>query len=189
MDNNRVRSSSGHYFLPPSSLPLIFTDHAIAQAVDELQCEPDEKIGLARHIGEKATVTFAILVWMKVEKLIVNFRNHGVVDASLPLDPDRARRISTPFGETFAREFQWQFIPYVFPKDMASHHKEFQSQIILPFVDEPKELAVGGFSYVAETNIHPSMQNFYAQKVRSHCKGAPLYTGYLCALLLDRIVR
>ncbi|KUL90013.1 hypothetical protein ZTR_02800 [Talaromyces verruculosus] len=141
MDNNRVRSSSGHYFLPPSSLPLIFTDHAIAQAVDELQCEPDEKIGLAQHIGEKATVTFAILVWMKVEKLIVNFRNHGVVDASLPLDPDRARRISTPFGETFAREVQWQFIPYVFPKDMASHHKEFQSQIILPFVDELKELA------------------------------------------------
>ncbi|PCH07914.1 Hypothetical protein PENO1_009170 [Penicillium occitanis (nom. inval.)] len=164
MDNNRVRSSSGHYFLPPGSLPLIFTDHAIAQAVDELQCEPDEKIGLAQHIGEKATVTFAILVWMKVEKLIVNFRNHGVVDASLPLDPDRARRISTPFGETFAREFQWQFIPYVFPKDMASHHKEFQSQIILPFVDEPKELAVGGFSYVTETNIHPAMQNFYAQK-------------------------
>jgi hypothetical protein len=163
--NNRVRTISGQHFLPPSSLPNIFTPYAIAQAVEELQCELDEKIGLAEHISENASIIFAILVWIKEEDSIVAFRNNGVIDANLTLGVDRAEQISPEFGKYFSREVQWEFNPYIFPNDMAIHHVNFQTEKILPFVDEEKEIAVGGFSRVTEVNIHPSMQRFSSEPV------------------------
>lgn len=183
--NNRVRSILGQHFLPPSSLPTIFTEYAISQAVEELQCEPDEKVRLAQDISEKTTVIFAILVWMRKEDSIVDFRNHGVVDANLPLDMDRANQISPELGDSFAREYQWQFIPYIFPSDMATHHKVFQTDKILPFVAEQKRIAVGGFSHVTEVNIHPHMQKFYSEPVRLDHEG--LLTPQPCAILLVTI--
>jgi hypothetical protein len=163
--NNKVCSVSGHRFFPPSSLSTIFTQSAIGQAVEELVCGPEEKIGLTEHISKNATVIFAILVWMKVEDSIVVFRNHGIVDASLPLDVNRAKMLSPSFGATFAQEYQWQFDPYIFPANMADHHWFMDSERILPFTLELPLSTSGGFSRVSLMEIHPSMQKFDSQAV------------------------
>lgn len=183
--NNRERSISGQHFLPPNSLPTIFTESAISQAVVELRCEADEKVGLAQDISKTSTVIFAILVWMSKEDWIVAFRNHGVVDANLPLGVDRVHQISPELSDAFAREFQWQFIPYIFPSDMATRHQVFQAEKILPFVAERTRI-VGGFSQVTQVDIYPSMQNFYPEPVRSDHEGLP--KPQLCAVLPDALI-
>ena len=164
--HNRILSTSQRYFVPPSSLSTIFTEAAVHEAVAELECEPEERIGLAQTILDKVIIIFAILVWMKEEDAIVIFRSHDVLDHNLPLDAPTAESISIDFGSSFAREYQWQFIPYAFSADMADHHRKIRSEYILPFIGGLGPYITGGFSIVHRLEIHPTLQGFHTATVR-----------------------
>jgi hypothetical protein len=162
IENNRVESTSGRYFVPPSSLTAIFTPLAISKAVAELKCEPVDRIGLARAIQLDGTVTFAILVWMRVEDAIVEFRRHRCLDSSLPLDETTARKIAPNFGYTFCNEVQWEFRPYFFHRN---EDVEIRPTEILPFIQEVEQQKLGGFGAVAQLVVLPSLQDFYPRQV------------------------
>ncbi|GAB1317158.1 Protein kinase domain-containing protein [Madurella fahalii] len=157
----RVRSVTERYFVPRASLDMIFTEETVHEAVAELECEPEEKIGLSLKIFSKAIVVFAILVWMGEEESIVAFRNHDILDQNLPLEAERAESISPRFGLVFAQEYQWQFLPYTFCADMADHHRTIQDAYILPFTKELAAPIDGGFSTVHRMEVYPTLQEFY----------------------------
>lgn len=175
----RVRSVTERYFVPRTSIDTIFTQEAVHEAVSELECEPEEKIGLASKILSKATVTFAILIWMGEEESIVAFRNHDVLDEKLPLDAPRAESIAPRFGLEFVQEVQWQFLPYTFRADMADHHRTIQDPYILPFTKELAAPIDGGFSTVYRMEVHPTLQEFYSGPVcifrRKNLASVPTY--------------
>jgi hypothetical protein len=162
IENNRVKSTSGRYFVPPSNLTAIFTPLAISKALAELECEPEDRISLAQAIQPDGIVTFAILVWMRVEDAIVEFRRHRCLDSSLPLDETTAKKIAPSFGTLFCNEVQWEFRPYFFHRneDVVIRPAE-----ILPFIQKVGQQKLGGFGAVDQLVVHPSLQDFYPHKV------------------------
>jgi len=157
IDMNRISSTSGHFFVPQASLKTILTESAIGKAVAELDCEPDDLLGLANVILNRGLITFAILVWMHQEDAITAFRHHGALDSRLPLREAEAQQIVPQFGTAFSREYQWQFLPHKFERD---EYQEIESSRILPFVLEVEAPLTGGFGTVTKQYIHPDLQDF-----------------------------
>jgi hypothetical protein len=164
-ETKMVLSESGRYFLPGSYLRVIFTLEDLKKAVDELEVAPYERLGLARKIYDESTKIFAILIKNGEEDWIVQFRNNNMLDARLPLDEDSAERIAPGFGTSFAREYQWQFLPFQFRRDMRDHVRIIESKEILPFIGKSKLVASGGFGDIYKMNIFPSQQEFVSSEV------------------------
>ncbi len=166
IESHRVRSVSGKFFIQQSKVREIFTP-VIARAVDELICDAHERVGLAKKIKQEGTTTFAILVWMRRADSIVRFRNHECLDDKLPLHEERACEIAPEFGLSFAREYQWQFLPYFFKRDMCDYHREINEVgMIFPFV-KVEHIAEGGFGEVSKLMISTSLQEFFHSTVRA----------------------
>lgn len=164
---NRVRSESGRYFIQPSKVREIFTpakiDHAVAKHIRDAH----ERVGLAKKIQQEGTILFAILVWMKEVDSIVSFRNHECFDDKLPVDEARALEIVPTFGRAFAREYQWQFLPYLFKRDMCDYHRRIdQVGMIFPFIGNVEPVAEGGFGTISKLTIPTSLQEFFHSEVR-----------------------
>ena len=159
IEDNRVKSVSGQWFIPQSKVREIFSYDKIDLSVAELTTSVHDRLRLAESIQQGGTITFAILVWMREEDSIVSFRNHECLDNQLPLNETRAQEISPEFGLTFAREYQWQFQPYYFTEGMYNHHRVITDGIIFPFVGE-EHIAEGGFGKISELSIPDSMQEF-----------------------------
>lgn len=165
MQNNMVCSESQRHFLPNISVATIFTLLAIEKAILELNCQPDERIGLAEKIHCKGRKTFAILIFICEEDYIVQFRNWNALDDRLPLNEDHAQRIAGSVGRWFAKEHQWQFLPETFPSKMCEHHLEIVKEKILPFIGEPEQVATGGYGEIFKVKILPSQQALCSQEV------------------------
>jgi hypothetical protein len=163
IENNRIKSISGRYFVPRSSLTAIFTPLAISKAVAELECELEDRIGLSKDIHQDGIITFAILVWMHQEEAIVKFRRHRCLDSHGPLDASTAISIAPDFGNTFSREVQLEFRPHFFHR---GEDVEFDQLDILPFTGVGKEQKGGGYGEITELAVHSSLQDFYPDKVR-----------------------
>ncbi|OCK76317.1 kinase-like protein [Lepidopterella palustris CBS 459.81] len=162
IEHTRVRSVSGKYFIRPSKVRDIFTPAKIELAVTELICDAYERVGLAKKIQQEGTLVFAILVWMRWADYIVIFRNHDCLDNKLPIPEARAQEIAPEFGLSFAQEYQWQFLPYVFRQDMSDHHCQIDDLgMIFPFVGEPEHIADGGYGEVSKLTILTSLQEFF----------------------------
>ena len=157
IDMNRILSSSGHFFVTQASLKTILTESAISKAVAELDCEPDDRLGLASIILNRGLITFAILVWMHQEDAITAFRCHGALDSRLPLREAEAQRIVPQFGNAFSRDYQWQFLPH---KLERNEYREIEPSRILPFILEVDAPLIGGFGTVTKQIIHPDLQDF-----------------------------
>ena len=165
IDEKRRRSATGQYFLPSSDLRALFTKIRIESAVAELECAEHERIGLAAKIFEQGLTTFAILIWMKREVAIIDFRNHDALDASLPLHEDRAVQIACDFGKALAVEVQWQFLPYTLKHDMCDHHRIIDNNnTILPFLRQ-EPLIEGGFGEISKVTVLSSQQEFFPEQV------------------------
>ena len=163
----KVKSTSGKYFIQESRVREIMTPSVINRAVTELACTPPERLGLARKIQHDATVVFAILISMGKADYIVNFRNHECLDHRLPISEVLANEIVPEFGSSFTREFQWQFLPYVFELDMRDYHRDIcEVGRIIPFVDPVETIAEGGFGEVTRVSIPTALQHFFDSKVR-----------------------
>jgi hypothetical protein len=163
IENNRVRSISGRYFVPPSSLATILTAPAISKAVAELECEPEDRINLARTIQFRGRLIFAILIWMHEADAIVAFQRHRCLDSRLPLDEATAKSIVPNFGATFANDVQWQFQPYCFRRN---EDVEIGEAEILPYIQEARGMTQGGFGTLIKLEIHPSLQDFNPLSVK-----------------------
>ena len=158
----RVSNINKQYFVPESSLQLIFTATAIAQAVPELECQPEDRIGLGDAIQRQGVTTFAILVWMGREDSIVEFRRRDCLDSNR-LSHEIAMAIAPCFGSQFTDEYSWQFRPHFFH---MGEHVEIDERKILPFlcnVGNPEE---GGHGLVTKVEVHPQLQDFCPGSVR-----------------------
>ncbi|KAL2038546.1 hypothetical protein N7G274_008593 [Stereocaulon virgatum] len=162
IESKMILSESGRYFLPASYLSLIFTLNEVEKAVAELDCAAHDRLGLAKKIYDEGIRTFAILVKNGEEDSIIAFREHDVLDARLPLDEALATRILNQLGTAFAREYQWQFLPYKFRRHMRDHHVHISDrEWILPFIGEYEVVASGGFGDVFKMQVFPSQQEFF----------------------------
>ncbi|KAL8678041.1 MAG: hypothetical protein Q9186_005572 [Xanthomendoza sp. 1 TL-2023] len=165
LESKMVKSESGRYFLPEAYLNVIFTLEDIEKAVDELDCPAHHRLGLAKRIYEGGRRIFAILIKNGEENSIVAFREHDVLDARLPLNEALATWVLDQVGPAFAREYQWQFLPYKFLRHMRDYHRDMSDgEWILPFVGDHKVVASGGFGDVSQVNVFPSQQDFTRNK-------------------------
>jgi hypothetical protein len=164
LQNCRVRSESGQYFIPDMSIISLITSSAVQYAVSELQCNADERIGLADRIYEEGKKVFAILILMGEEDSVIKFRNHRFLDDKLPLSEEDAQAVSASFGAAFA-DYQWELLPETFTPRMWENHQEFGLKKILPFIERPQYVGEGGFGEVVKIKILPSLQAFYPQMV------------------------
>ncbi|KAI3322010.1 kinase-like protein [Xylariaceae sp. AK1471] len=162
LQNSKVRSDSGQYFVPDMSIINILTLSAVKEAVLELQCKPDERIGLAERVYHEAKKVFSILTLMSEEDYIVKFRDHGCLDSRLPLSEEDAKTIAGDVGIHFTNQ-QWEVLSESFRVKMWENHQEFGKKRILPFIDEPERAGEGGYGEVVKINILPSQQAFYHQ--------------------------
>lgn len=165
ISNKRRVSTTGQYFLPYSELRAIFTREAIKNAVAELSCAEAERIGLVTKISNEGVRLFAILLWMGRENAILDFRDHGALDARLPLPEGKAKEIAPDFGEALSGEFQWQFLPYTFTQDMRNHHTIIEAGMILPFLEE-ECWAEGAFGKISRMTLLSTQQEFYPDQVK-----------------------
>lgn len=166
IEQEKVKSVSGKYFIQESKLREFFTAAIIDRAVAELICDAPERLSLSKKIQQDGTIVFAILVSMGKADYIVCFRNHECLDRRLPISEELAKEVVPAFGVSFAREFQWQFLPYVFEQDMHDYHREV-SEVgrIFPFVDLVEKIADGGFGEVTKSTIPTPLQHFFNSKV------------------------
>lgn len=167
ISNKRRRSTTGQHFLPCSDLRTILTAEQIRNAVAELSCPDHERIGLATKISNEGVRLFAILIWMKEENAIVDFRDHDALDSRLPLREERAKEIAPEFGKALSEEIQWQFLPYKFKNDMQDHHTIIDdTRRILPFLEEER-LEGGAFGDISKMTVLSTQQEFYPNEVRN----------------------
>jgi len=162
MQNSRVRSESGEYFLPDISINSILTLPTVEDAILEINCKPDERIGLAHRTYCEGKKVFAVLTLMSEEDYIVKFRDHGFLDKSLPLTDQDAQMIAEDVGISFAN-LQWEVLSETFRPKMWENHQKFGMKKILPFVDKSEHAGEGGYGEVAKVNILPSRQASYPQ--------------------------
>lgn len=95
------------------------------------------------------------------EDLITEFRKNEVLDAQLPLSGAVAKQIAGDFGIYFTRDYQRQFLPYKYLRDMRDYYRCINnSERILPFVSEPEFIAEGGFGDIFKVMIFNSQQEF-----------------------------
>jgi hypothetical protein len=158
ISEKRRRSADGKHFVSTSELRALCERELIYDSIAELNCADHERIGLAAKVFEHGIITFAILIWMKREHSIIEFRNHDALDASLPLHEDRAVKIAPEFGTVLAREIQWQFLPYTFRNDMCDYHRVIDNRnIIFPFLNE-EPLTEGGFGEISKVTLQSCQQ-------------------------------
>ncbi|KAL8794049.1 MAG: hypothetical protein Q9195_003349 [Heterodermia aff. obscurata] len=157
--NVRCRSMDGRLFAAESSIRRIFDAQAIKQAVAELKCHPEDRIGLAEAILHKGVITFAILVWMNREDAIVDFRRWEYLE-STRLSENAATLFAPSFGVDFVREYSWQFHPHFFH---LGDDIEIDERKILPFLRDVGQVDEGGFGIVSRIEVHPLLQNFYPE--------------------------
>ncbi|RYP38834.1 hypothetical protein DL768_010752 [Monosporascus sp. mg162] len=132
------------------------------ESVPELQCDPDERIGLAESIYREGKKTFAILILLVEEDYIVKFRQRSFLDDRLPLSNHDAQDVASDVGIRFANQ-QWELLSETFRAKMWESHHEFGMERILPFVGKPEQVGEGGFGEVVKVKILSSQQEFYPQ--------------------------
>ncbi|KAK2603130.1 hypothetical protein N8I77_009610 [Diaporthe amygdali] len=163
IEDNLFTSILSQRFLPTDKLDEIFTLHAIQGAIRELTCGPHELINLADTIHKDGKRVFAMLTYNRFENYITKFRKHGALDRQLPLSKARAEEImGSEDGRRLALDFQWMFLPYVFPEDMSERHLRIDSQYILPFTSE-HQIGTGAFAVIDKVYIPPSQHKFTDQ--------------------------
>ncbi|KAK4182689.1 kinase-like domain-containing protein [Podospora australis] len=161
MENSMVSCTTNNCFLPQAITAALFTSQAVQNAVLELDCEVDERIGLWETIYRSGRKLFAILILMRQEELIVKFRNANVLDDRLPLtEPEAIEIAGKSVATSLTGEFQWKLLPFRFPADMAEHHWEIDHRQILPFT-EIEPITAGMFGDIAKVSILPPQQDFY----------------------------
>lgn len=162
---NLVTSISERRFLPIDKFREIFTLHAVKDAVQELNCKPEDRLYLASTIHHNGTALFAMLIDIWQEDLIVDFRKHRVLDDQLPLDKARAHEIVGPvIAHRLVSEVQWKFLPFVFPERMWECRLHIADPMILPFLS-CEQIGFGAFGEVEKIGISPSQQNFSDKRV------------------------
>ncbi|KAI1806720.1 kinase-like protein [Daldinia bambusicola] len=160
--NNRIRSESGGYFVPNVSIASILTLPTIEETILALECSPDDRIGLADRIYNEGRKTFATLILMNEEEYIVKFRDHNLLDKSLPLSEDDAKMVAGNVGIHFTAQ-QWELLSENFRQKMWENHQEFCKDRVLPFICDSEQVGEGGYGEVVKVNILPSQQAFYPQ--------------------------
>jgi hypothetical protein len=155
-----MKSSSGKYFISTQDSKAIFTKKAILALLTELKLRYEDRVGLAEDIFTHRRTILAILVYMRQEGSIINFRTHDIRDSALPLrDVQVANGLVPGLGNQLVIETQWKFIPYSFEHNVFRSHREIGSDIILPFIKE-ESFDGGAFGEVSKVTIPASHHQF-----------------------------
>ncbi|KAF7527346.1 hypothetical protein G7054_g10484 [Neopestalotiopsis clavispora] len=154
-----VKSDLGLHFLPNDKLNEIFSYPTIKSVIKTIDCDKDELLNLPKTIQDGGKRVLAMLIWQGRPGLIVEFRNHGLLDSRLPFEEADMKRLAGEFdGIELATRTQWAFCPYVFPEDMWEHHRQIDRRIILPFT-ETERIGDGAFGEIDKISISPSQQH------------------------------
>lgn len=165
IEGSLVTSILNQRFLPTDKLDEIFNLPAITGAIQELNCGPHERINLADTIHKNGKRLFAMLTYNRFENYIIEFRKHGVLDRQLPLSEERAEEVmGSGDGRRLSLDFQWMFLPYIFPENLSESHVRIDKQCILPFTSE-HQIGTGAFGVIDKVCIPPSQHKFTGQGV------------------------
>jgi serine/threonine protein kinase len=139
----------------------LFSKEDIAAVIAEFISDEGARFDISSTIFRKGRKTFAILLWNHKEEFITRFVEHKVLDDRLPLEKGLAQRIVPEFGESFALEWQWHFLPFTFGSDLQLHHGILEHERILPYLHE-EIIGEGAFGEVLLTALDSSQQTLTA---------------------------
>lgn len=139
----------------------LFSKDDVAAAVAEFISDEGARFDISSTIFRKGRKTFAILLWNHKEESITRFVEHRVLDARLPLEKGLAQRIAPEFGESFALEWQWHFLPFTLDSDLQLHHGIIENECIFPYLYE-ECVGEGAFGEVLLTAVDSAQQTLTA---------------------------
>ena len=169
-------------FVPNSALESIMTYETISQTLQSINgYEPYHIPVHARHIESKARKTFAILLLIAREALILEFLQRDLLDAKLPLRfiCDVDNMFLDAAGQRLFMENQWRFLAPEFSLERSLICKEFPEDTILPFTNEEPlgdRYSMGTSGQMSKIWIHPLHQTYLSDKRASHVSWFPILT-------------
>lgn len=171
--------SSSNYFIPQDVLKKLMTRQAVLDELEhafdgDCSAKGEERNEIVEFTMERAMRLFAILLLIGKTKWILNFMTESVSDADLPFqssdiktngnllatyNPARIHRFLGKWSSWDIQEFsrfQWTLLAPVFELGRSPRHYDFQSDRILPFLeDDESSRKSGGYGLVWRVKIHP----------------------------------
>ncbi|KAH7110535.1 kinase-like domain-containing protein, partial [Dendryphion nanum] len=129
--------------------------------VAEFVLDEGARLDVSSTIYSGRRQIFAILLWNHREEYITKFIEQRVSDNRLPLEKDLAQRIVPEFGESFALEWQWHFLPFTLDSDLQLHHGIIENERIFPYLHE-ESIGEGTFGEVLLTAVDSFQQTLTA---------------------------
>ncbi|OTB07425.1 hypothetical protein M426DRAFT_20126 [Hypoxylon sp. CI-4A] len=160
-------STSRRWYVPELLFRALMTQSAIHSALADSSVPSYQRAELTEKIFKHGMKVFGVLVFLDEKDLISKFIEVGQLDdAKLPFSRDLlVGYVKLP--EEVAddiQEKQWEFIAPIFTR--GTLHRQFDNDIILPFVQE-SEIGGGAFGDVYETTLdaeHQELGDIFPQK-------------------------
>ncbi|KAF2808304.1 kinase-like protein [Mytilinidion resinicola] len=157
LQRKRQLTFDHQYYFGNHVIDSLFAMEDIAAAVAEFIPDEGARFDIGSTIFRMGRQTFAILLWNHEEESITKFIEHRVLDGRLPLEKSLAERIVPDFGESFALEWQWHFLPFTLDSDLQLHHGIVEHERIFPYVYQ-ESIGEGAFGEVLLTAVDSSQQ-------------------------------
>lgn len=159
----RVRNIDSKHFIPAESLNPILNNQVVNEVVMDCDVKQYRQSEVANLIVRGGRRTFAILIMIRRESLILRFVEKDELqgawlDSKLPFSLPALKSI---LSDTDAIDFydkQWEFVSPIFSPSKG--HRELHDDTVLPFSGEPRRRGDGGFGFVAEIDVHPKHTTF-----------------------------
>ena len=144
-------------FMPRDRLQKLLTIDEIASTLtDPVLHIPQHKLQDTRDILVREGISiFAILLELNLEKKLVSFIEHDLLDSALPLPISDLETVIPEAASNF-ETLQWDYLAYRFRR--GQYHRRVKPKEILPYVEE-KKIGGGGFSSVYKVLVHSAYQN------------------------------
>lgn len=144
-------------FMPRDRLQKLLTIDEIASTLtDPVLHIPQHKLGDTRDILFREGIRiFAILLELNLEKKLVAFIEHDLLDSALPLLINDLETVIPEAASSF-ETLQWDYLAYRFRR--GQYHRRVKPKEILPYIEE-KKIGGGGFSSVYKVLVHSAHQN------------------------------
>ena len=154
----RLRNIDSKNFVPAGSLNSILSNDVVAQAVKECNFPKYRQSEVASWIVQGGRRTFAILIMIRQEFLMLNFVEKDQLqdawaDSKLPFSRLALEKILPTESAIDFFDNQWEFVSPIFSPSKG--HRHLDDHIILPFFDNLRQRGDGGFGLVSEIDVHP----------------------------------
>ena len=161
----RKRTADGRHYVDPQSLIKACTRALIDDAVYECGLPQDKLFRITEYVLASGIITFAILVHIRKEQLIIRWIERSVIgrmDDDLPMSLHKLQAIDAGLARQFF-EVQWEFKPVMLVK---YKDVEIDDNAILPFdEDQHFEDRDTSIEAVHRVTMSSQMQRFIRSNV------------------------